>query len=128
MARGSFPPPPPRSKTGGEPKLTQLARGAAQAEAEWAKREIELKLAEAETTAQLAEIDVNKMEAQHRSMFVAGWRPALGWLGVAYLAYSLILYNLMCWALALAGSSAPPPPSWGCSASVVCGLTRRRRA
>jgi hypothetical protein len=34
-----------------------------------------------------AQIDVNKVEAGHRSIFVAGWRPAIGWacaLGVTY--------------------------------------------
>ena len=33
-----------------------------------------------------AQIEVNKTEAQHHSMFVAGWRPAIGWgccLGMA---------------------------------------------
>ena len=27
-----------------------------------------------------AQIEVNKAEAQHSSMFVAGWRPAIGWV------------------------------------------------
>ena len=27
-----------------------------------------------------AQIEVNKTEAQHHSMFVAGWRPAIGWV------------------------------------------------
>lgn len=33
------------------------------------------------------QMEVNKVEAGHRSIFVAGWRPAIGWacaLGVAY--------------------------------------------
>jgi hypothetical protein len=94
------------------------------AEAEKAKREIELKLAEAETAGQLAQIDVNKAEAAHRSMFVAGWRPALGWLGVLCLAYSLILYNLMCWTLVMIGSyaSPPPPPDVSYIMSIVLGM------
>ena len=29
--------------------------------------------------ANLGQIEINKAEAQHRSMFVAGWRPFLGW-------------------------------------------------
>jgi len=36
-----------------------------------------------ETNAQdlkLAQIDLNKQEASHGSMFVAGWRPFLGWV------------------------------------------------
>ena len=34
-----------------------------------------------------AQVEVNKVEAGHRSVFIAGWRPAIGWscaLGVAY--------------------------------------------
>jgi len=26
------------------------------------------------------QIDINKEEAKHRSLFVAGWRPFLGWI------------------------------------------------
>jgi len=29
--------------------------------------------------AALAQVEVNKAEAQHRSIFVAGWRPFVGW-------------------------------------------------
>ena len=44
---------------------------------------------------QLAQIDVNKQEAQHASVFVAGWRPFIGWvcgvaMGFNYLAVPLI--------------------------------------
>lgn len=28
----------------------------------------------------MAQIEVNKVEAAHNSMFVAGWRPAIGWV------------------------------------------------
>jgi hypothetical protein len=47
----------------------------------------------------LAQIDVNKTEAQSSMMFVAGWRPAVGWvgavsLGVAYIPKCLMLTGL----------------------------------
>lgn len=46
--------------------------------------ELEFKLSTlAETQAQelkLAQITVNRQEAAHESLFVAGWRPALGWI------------------------------------------------
>ena len=29
--------------------------------------------------ANMGQLEVNKMEAQHRSVFIAGWRPFLGW-------------------------------------------------
>jgi hypothetical protein len=44
------------------------------------------------------QIEVNKAEAQHKSMFVAGWRPFIGWVGGLALAYQFLLYPLMVWA------------------------------
>jgi len=31
------------------------------------------------------QVEINKLEAQHRSVFVAGWRPAIGWVMAASL-------------------------------------------
>jgi hypothetical protein len=59
---------------------------------------------------------VNTAEAAHESVFVAGWRPAIGWTGAAALAYQFILYPLLVWIWALmqargwvAATLAPPP-------------------
>jgi len=41
--------------------------------------------------ADLAQLDVNKAEAQSGSLFVAGWRPAIGWVCAAALAYQYIV-------------------------------------
>lgn len=41
--------------------------------------------------------EINKVEAAHQSIFVAGWRPAIGWVGVVALAYQYILYPLLLW-------------------------------
>ena len=39
----------------------------------------------------LAQSEVNKVEAGHRSIFVAGWRPAIGWsCGVALVYNTLV--------------------------------------
>ena len=35
--------------------------------------------------------EINKVEAAHRSMFVAGWRPAVGWICVFALAWGWII-------------------------------------
>lgn len=37
-----------------------------------------------------AQTEVNRAEAQHASLFVAGWRPAAGWCCVAALAWHFI--------------------------------------
>ena len=42
----------------------------------------------------LAQIEVNKAEAASLSLFVAGWRPAIGWICGAGLAYAAILEPL----------------------------------
>lgn len=34
----------------------------------------------------LAQIELNKVEAAHRSVFVAGWRPGIGWVCAVSLA------------------------------------------
>lgn len=43
----------------------------------------------------LAQTEVNKQEAAHKSLFVAGWRPSVGWicsagLGINYLALPVV--------------------------------------
>jgi hypothetical protein len=43
-------------------------------------------------------IDVNKIEAASSSVFVSGWRPAIGWIGVAAMGYQFLLYPLFQWA------------------------------
>lgn len=40
---------------------------------------------------------INEKEAEHHSIFVAGWRPAVGWVGVAAMAYQFLLYPLLIW-------------------------------
>lgn len=43
----------------------------------------------------LAQQEINKIEAGHRSVFVAGWRPFLGWLcGLGYF-YEIILRPIL---------------------------------
>ena len=46
----------------------------------------------------LAQMEVNKTEAQNQNLFVAGWRPAIGWVGAAAMAYQFLLYPLLVWA------------------------------
>lgn len=39
---------------------------------------------------QLAQLEINKVEAGHRSIFVAGWRPAIGWICATGLAVKFV--------------------------------------
>lgn len=69
-----------------------------------------------ETLAQLAaadlkQMEVNAEEAKNPSLFVAGWRPAIGWCCAAALAYQYLLVPLGGWIALWAGVAVPPPPS-----------------
>ena len=62
------------------------------------KKEIELKIQELADKADeryheelMGQIEVNKVEAQHASIFVAGWRPFIGWTSGVGIAYTFVL-------------------------------------
>jgi hypothetical protein len=64
--------------------------------AERMKMQIELaKLADEEAAREskerIAQTEVNKVEAASSSLFVAGWRPAVGWACVAGFSYSTLI-------------------------------------
>ena len=48
-----------------------------------------------------AQLDVNKTEAQHRSIFVSGWRPAVGWVCVLGMAGNFMVIPFSNFVLAL---------------------------
>jgi len=50
---------------------------------------------------QLLEIQtkINELEAQHRTVFVAGWRPFIGWVCGVALAYNFVVRDLFIWAI-----------------------------
>ena len=41
------------------------------------------------------QLQVNKVEAAHKSLFVSGWRPAIGWICGLSLFYSTILSPIL---------------------------------
>jgi len=79
-------------------------------------RKLDLEQARIDQATGLAQVDVNKIEAASSNLFVSGWRPAVGWVGVAGLAYQFLGYPFMQWAWAFGqgvdlipqGLSAPP--------------------
>jgi hypothetical protein len=42
--------------------------------------------------------EINRAEAQSASLFVAGWRPAIGWICAAALGFQYLLRPLFGWA------------------------------
>ena len=63
------------------------------------KREAELELvrmaAAGELQQVMAQLEINAREAQHASLFVAGWRPAVGWVCVAAMAFQYLARPLL---------------------------------
>lgn len=83
----------------GEAKLELLRL---QQAGELAALDADLKLA-------LAQAGINAEEAKSSSIFVAGWRPWIGWVCGMGLAYVYLLYPLLLWAASLWRPALVPP-------------------
>ena len=70
------------------------------------------------------QIEINKAEAQHRSLFVAGWRPFVGWTCGVALAYHFVVAPLVLFATAYAGVEIPALPEFdmGSLLTVLMGI------
>ena len=56
-----------------------------------------------------AQIEVNRTEAAHKSLFVAGWRPATGWICASGLGFNYIVVPLGNFTLAIIGDGTVIP-------------------
>jgi len=86
------------------------------AEREKARLEIELQIKQQETELlklftqnDSGQIEVNKQEAAHSSMFVAGWRPFVGWTCGAGVSWAFVLKPIADWIVAISGSTITTP-------------------
>ena len=68
-----------------------------------AKQELTLELVRIEAAERTAQVELNKTEAQHASIFVAGWRPFIGWVGGVSLAWTFLLAPMITWGAAISG-------------------------
>ena len=55
------------------------------------------------------QLDVNAKEASHRSVFVSGWRPAIGWTGAFALMFEFILSPTIEWYAKFSGLNLTAP-------------------
>jgi hypothetical protein len=69
------------------------------------KHEIDMSL----TQMDLAQMEVNKVEAAHRSIFVAGWRPFIGWTCGIALALEFLVRPIAQWGLLIAEKTITLP-------------------
>jgi len=60
----------------------------------------------------LAQLEVNKTEAAHRSMWVAGWRPFVGWTCGAAMAWHFILLPVTLFVTSFTGFEVPQLPAF----------------
>ena len=57
----------------------------------------------------LLQAEINRVEAAHRSVFVAGWRPFIGWVcGLGFL-WAFLLHPLVEWLVAVQELDIVPP-------------------
>lgn len=77
-----------------------------------AQRAIESALLENAAQINLAQIEVNKAEAQHRTIFVAGWRPFIGWVCGIALAWHFVGVPVTVFFIAWAGAEVPELPAF----------------
>lgn len=92
-------------------KLIPDKEAAAAAQLELVKLAQAGQFKELDTIAELArqQTSVNAMEAQ-QGTFRGGWRPFIGWVCGAGLAYQFLARPLLPWAAAVAGFTVPPMP------------------
>lgn len=64
----------------------------------------------------LAQLEVNKVEAAHNSLFVSGWRPFVGWV-----CGSAMVFNFMCVPI-LSIWYELTPMDWAAMSPVLMGM------
>tara|TARA_R100001143_G_scaffold26010_1_gene26273 strand:+ start:344 stop:751 length:408 start_codon:yes stop_codon:yes gene_type:complete len=74
-----------------------------------AEREIEAQLMKHLSSIDVAQLEINRAEALHRSVWVAGWRPFTGWSCGIALAYSYVLQPILVFIMAQTGTLVTLP-------------------
>lgn len=80
------------------------------------KADLQLKLAELADAAEarenaliLGQLDINLEEAKNSNIFVAGWRPAIGWTGAIALGWTWVIAPTLQWGFRLGDIDVPMP-------------------
>lgn len=69
-----------------------------------------------------AQAEVNLKEAEHPSLFVSGWRPAVGWICAAGCLYGFAVQPTLAWFSGLLGVGVPPVLDMATLMSLLGGL------
>lgn len=73
-----------------------------------AEMELVRMAADGELKQVIAQLEINAREAQHPSVFVAGWRPAFGWFGAIGFLYATVIHPMLVWYGTAKGWPTPP--------------------
>ena len=82
----------------------------------------ELAILAAETEIAKGQIEINKVEAANSSLFVSGWRPAVGWVCVLGLVYTFIAWPLLKWYALVHSIEVPPELDLSALITLLGGL------
>lgn len=82
----------------------------------------ELAALDAELKMALGQVEVNKVEAANASVFISGWRPAVGWVCVFGLMYTFIGQPLLAWASSIYAVPTPPDLDLGTLITLLGGM------
>lgn len=87
-------------------------------------QELSLALLKGELEPMLAQLAVNAKEAEHDSIFVAGWRPFIGWVCGSALAYQFIAQPFLVFGLRVLKVDVGPLPvlDYGSLSTVLMGM------
>jgi hypothetical protein len=66
--------------------------------------------------------ETNTAEASHSSIFVAGWRPFVGWASGIGFVYGTIAQPVLSWLVLMVGIPAPPTVDVTALASLLFGM------
>lgn len=76
---------------------------------EKARLEAEATLLAASIEEMRGQVEINKVEAGNASVFVAGWRPAIGWSCALAFAFMYVVSPIIVWLGGIFGFSLPQP-------------------
>ena len=82
----------------------------------------ELKALEAETQIATAQAATNTEEAKSSSLFVSGWRPAVGWVCTSGLVYTFVAQPMLSWWSTVNGTPVPPSLDLGTLITLLGGM------
>lgn len=61
-----------------------------------ARAELESQLLQIQSNSLQLQLEINKEEAKHASVFVAGWRPCIGWICAVAYGWTFVIRPIIC--------------------------------